>query len=169
MGKKFPSGSVKRFSFFFFNKIGYTWQTHFGGPNWSGPIFNNYESACPMWAQLWTKWTHLSIAISIWDPLFLSCAEIFFFFFCFVLEVACVCGLRYMILRTYLSIRLFMTNFILNWLSRPSSWTQFQVTFFLFYDKYYGLDQARLNFKIISKIFYLMKIFHKSIILFVLK
>lgn len=67
---------------------------------------------------------------------FLSCAEIFFFFFffCFVLEVACVCGLRYMILRTYLSIHLFMTNFILNWLSsnwfRPSSWTQFQVTFF---------------------------------------
>lgn len=127
-----------------------------------------------MWAQLWTKWTHLSIANSIWDPLFLSCAEIFFFFFLFCFGSSlCVCGLRYMILRTYLSIHLFMTNFILNWLSsnwfRPSSWTQFQVTFFLFYDKYYGLDQARLNFKIISKIFYLMKIFHKSIILFVLK
>lgn len=135
MGKQFPSGSVKRFSFFFLIRIGYTWQTHFGGPNWSGPIFNNYESACPMWAQLWTKWTHLSIANSIWDPLFLSCAEIFFFFFLFCFGSSlCVCGLRYMILRTNLSIRLFMTNFILNWLSsnwfRPSSWTQFQVTFF---------------------------------------
>lgn len=52
----------EKFSLFFFiiTDVGYTWQTHFGGPNWSGPSYH-----MPTWFYENASWPSLPPLICV--------------------------------------------------------------------------------------------------------